>query len=181
MSTVDLIRECELEARYQNGLVITKNKDLFELILLKDVNGLIIEDFFSNYELTNNYFKLYLDTLDQTWGETLYQNIAHPHLKSIIQLLGAELGSNEIGVHCISKASGLCPRPHFDQLPIRILSAFNGPGPVLIDSQNIEFQAKNGDLVFMKGSLWQSDIGPLKHYSPKSDDQRLLLRIDFLN
>lgn len=181
MSVIELIKECELEANYQNGIVITKNKDLFELILLKDVNGLIIENFFEPQDLVDTSFKLYLDINQEHWSDLLFEKIQKTKLRDILQILGKELGSNELGVHCITKASGLCPRPHFDQLPIRLVSSFYGPGPVLIDAKNNEFFSKSGDLVFMKGALWQSDIGPLKHYSPKSDEKRLLLRIDFLN
>lgn len=90
----------------------------------------------------------------------------------------------------------MCPKWHVDRVPIRLLCTYGGPGTEWLEEQNVprnelalpdaqeaaHQQAAAGDVVLLKGSLWQgNEAKGAIHRSPSlapSAGRRTLISID---
>ena len=182
MSIQHFIEEYNLDISLKDGILQVKDFHLAELIVFREINGIIIKDFFEEKEKNIGSLRIFLDTTENNFDDELTKLELNPNLSILLRTLCVNLETTQLGVHIISHSSGLCPNPHFDQLPLRLVSCLDGPGPILLNSKGDEVNTEACDLIIMKGSLWDCDLGPLVHCSPKgSSPNRTLLRIDFLN
>jgi len=101
-----------------------------------------------------------------------------------------------VGLRYASVESAMCPSWHIDRVPIRLLCTYKGPGTEWLDDQGIDKarlkdpavvssscqRAAAGDVVLLKGSLWQGNEGfGAIHRSPSitpDEPQRTLLTMD---
>ncbi|WDY58039.1 DUF1826 domain-containing protein [Pseudomonas sp. PSKL.D1] len=105
------------------------------------------------------------------------------------------LGARRVGLRLRVLTGAMCPRFHVDNVPVRLLSTYVGPGSEwlkegaidrvdLCRSQapvdNIQ-RLSAGDVALLKGEKWIGNEGAgLIHRSPSSTERRLLLSLDWL-
>jgi len=106
------------------------------------------------------------------------------------------LGCQEVGIRFARVGHAMCPGWHFDQVGIRLICTYQGMGTQWLGDQNIdrkdlnskqtakvtEIQASPGEMVLLKGSLWQGNetFGAV-HRSPElghSAAMRTLVTLD---
>ncbi|MEM7195329.1 MAG: DUF1826 domain-containing protein [Pseudomonadota bacterium] len=100
--------------------------------------------------------------------KSLIEDLAN--LREILQEL---LGCDEVGMRFARVNDAMCPGWHFDRVGIRLICTYQGPGTQWLDDQSTEretlylqniehgslVQADRGDVVLLKGSLWQGNKG----------------------
>ena len=79
------------------------------------------------------------------------------------------------GVRTTRVRRAMCPRWHVDRVPLRMLCTYQGPGTEWLDDQGVDRRtrlkdagiessacrrADVGELVLLKGALWQDNAGP---------------------
>lgn len=105
------------------------------------------------------------------------------------------VGARRVGLRLRVLASPMCPRFHVDNVPLRLLTTYTGPGSEWLQehrSQRGELHAalpsvdniqhlQAGDVAVLKGEKWQGNEGAgLVHRSPSGQQGRLLLSLDWL-
>ena len=105
------------------------------------------------------------------------------------------VGARRVGLRLRVLQSAMCPRFHVDNVPLRLLTTYVGPGSEWLEEGAIErvglhlaaapvdnirvLQA--GEVAVVKGEKWLGNEGAgLIHRSPASDQRRLLLSLDWL-
>lgn len=109
-----------------------------------------------------------------------------------------------IGVRLARVGEAMCPRFHVDYVLVRVVITYRGPGTELVAEQDLDRQfmspntngrsdedsgllrrpgavycASAGDVVVLKGELWQGTAGRgAVHRSPSVDVPRLVLTLD---
>ena len=101
-----------------------------------------------------------------------------------------------VGLRFASVDKAMCPRWHIDRVPIRMLCTYRGSGTEWLDDQGMEKsrlsdpdivngpcqRAASGEVVLLKGGLWQGNEGPgAIHRSPSitpGEQSRMLLTLD---
>lgn len=84
----------------------------------------------------------------------------------------------------------MCPKFHIDQVPCRLVHSYCGPGTQWLNAGDISCatdykpqavnQIQTGDVALLKGNAWEdSGTSALIHRSPNTNEQRLLLTLDF--
>lgn len=91
---------------------------------------------------------------------------------SVIELLGdivgELLGCDAIGLRVARIDRAMCPGWHVDHTGIRLVCTYQGPGTEWLDAQDVDrrelpsikaafVQATPGEIVLLKGSLWQDN------------------------
>ena len=91
-------------------------------------------------------------------------------------------GCPEVGLRVARVARAMCPGWHLDRVGIRLVCTYQGPGTQWLDDQNVErrdlrtdrmeendmIQAAPGEIVLLKGALWQdNDEFGAVHRSPE--------------
>jgi len=105
------------------------------------------------------------------------------------------VGARRVGLRLRVLGSPMCPRFHVDNVPLRLLTTYVGPGSEWLREQasagselytarpavdNIQ-HLQTGDVAVLKGEKWQGNEGAgLVHRSPSSQQGRLLLSLDWL-
>jgi len=105
------------------------------------------------------------------------------------------LGARRVGLRLRVLQGAMCPRFHVDNVPVRLLTTYVGPGSDWLEEGAIEReglhlasapvdniqQLKTGDVAVLKGEKWIGNEGAgLIHRSPASHQPRLLLSLDWL-
>ncbi|MCE5988106.1 DUF1826 domain-containing protein [Pseudomonas sp. LM20] len=105
------------------------------------------------------------------------------------------VGARRVGLRLRVLAGPMCPRFHVDNVPLRLLTTYTGPGSEWLQehrSQRGELHAalpsvdniqhlQAGDVAVLKGEKWQGNEGAgLVHRSPAGQQGRLLLSLDWL-
>lgn len=105
------------------------------------------------------------------------------------------VGARRVGLRLRVLAGPMCPRFHVDNVPLRLLTTYTGPGSEWLQehrSQRGELHAalpsvdniqhlQAGDVAVLKGEKWQGNEGAgLVHRSPSGQQGRLLLSLDWL-
>ncbi|MFJ2983773.1 MULTISPECIES: DUF1826 domain-containing protein [unclassified Pseudomonas] len=105
------------------------------------------------------------------------------------------LGARRVGLRLRILQGAMCPRFHVDNVPVRLLTSYVGPGSEWLEEgaidrvglhlaaapvDNIQ-RLQTGDVAVLKGEKWLGNEGAgLVHRSPPSQARRLLLSLDWL-
>ncbi|CAI3810997.1 hypothetical protein GLGCALEP_06501 [Pseudomonas sp. MM221] len=105
------------------------------------------------------------------------------------------VGARRVGLRLRVLAGPMCPRFHVDNVPLRLLTTYSGPGSEWLREQasprgelhtaqppvdKIQ-QLQAGEVAVLKGEKWQGNEGAgLVHRSPSGQQGRLLLSLDWL-
>lgn len=105
------------------------------------------------------------------------------------------VGARRVGLRLRVLTGPMCPRFHVDNVPLRLLTTYAGPGSEWLREQesprgelhtaetpvdNIQ-QLRVGEVAVLKGEKWQGNEGAgLVHRSPSGQQGRLLLSLDWL-
>ncbi|MGB5957254.1 DUF1826 domain-containing protein [Pseudomonas sp.] len=105
------------------------------------------------------------------------------------------VGARRVGLRLRVLAGPMCPRFHVDNVPLRLLTTYAGPGSEWLQEQasprwelhtvqpsvdNIQ-RLQAGEVAVLKGEKWQGNEGAgLVHRSPAAQQGRLLLSLDWL-
>ena len=105
------------------------------------------------------------------------------------------VGARRVGLRLRVLDGPMCPRFHVDNVPLRLLTTYVGPGsewlPEAISPRRELYTAQPpvdkiqtlqaGDVALLKGEKWQGNEGAgLVHRSPSGQQGRLLLSLDWL-
>ena len=112
------------------------------------------------------------------------------------ELLCELLGCSEVGLRLARVGHAMCPGWHLDRVGIRLVCTYQGPGTEWLDNQSVErhdlhssrtregaaIQAFPGEIVLLKGPLWQGNDGfGAVHRSPElapDADLRTVVTLD---
>lgn len=104
------------------------------------------------------------------------------------------LGARRVGLRVRALTSPMCPRFHVDNVPLRLITTYAGPGSEYVPEQEVARTALStgyaavdkvmrlnaGDVALFKGERWEGNEGAgVVHRSP-SGPPRLLLTLDWL-
>ncbi|WP_434119922.1 DUF1826 domain-containing protein [Pseudomonas fortuita] len=105
------------------------------------------------------------------------------------------VGARRVGLRLRVLTGPMCPRFHVDNVPLRLLTTYAGPGSEWLREQesprgelhtaqvpvhNIQ-KLHVGEVAVLKGEKWQGNEGAgLVHRSPSGQQGRLLLSLDWL-
>ncbi|MGA4454694.1 DUF1826 domain-containing protein [Pseudomonas fortuita] len=105
------------------------------------------------------------------------------------------VGARQVGLRLRVLTGPMCPRFHVDNVPLRLLTTYAGPGSEWLREQesprgelhtaqvpvnNIQ-KLHVGEVAVLKGEKWQGNEGAgLVHRSPSGQQGRLLLSLDWL-
>jgi len=105
------------------------------------------------------------------------------------------VGARRVGLRLRVLTGPMCPRFHVDNVPLRLLTTYAGPGSEWLREQesprgelhtaqvpvdNIQ-KLHVGEVAVLKGEQWQGNEGAgLVHRSPAGQQGRLLLSLDWL-
>jgi hypothetical protein len=166
----------------QNGSVlVSDNPIILDLFFLEEFNGLILKNFNCFDVLPSRMYRETVEIKSKEGLKELDSYGFNDEFKHIIFEFLEGLNTTVIGVEVSEPKKEMCPSIHVDKLPLRIVQCLDSIGTVLYLSDGTTIEAQKGDLIFMKGEMWKSTPGALKHRSPASSELRTLLRIDFLN
>ena len=105
------------------------------------------------------------------------------------------LGARRVGLRLRVLQGAMCPRFHVDNVPLRLLTTYIGPGSEWLEEGAIERDGlqraqapvdnirslQAGEVAVLKGEKWLGNEGAgLIHRSPGSEQRRLLLSLDWL-
>lgn len=105
------------------------------------------------------------------------------------------VGARRVGLRLRVLQGAMCPRFHVDNVPLRLLTTYVGPGSEWLEEGAIERAGLHlaaapvdniralqvGEVAVVKGEKWLGNEGAgLIHRSPASDQRRLLLSLDWL-
>ena len=114
----------------------------------------------------------------------------------LTEILCELLDCPEVGLRCTQVEHAMCPRLHVDRVPLRLLCTYEGPGTEWLEDQGVARndlsnpdiakgacqRAATGDVVLLKGALWQDNEGfGAIHRSPALDPdegRRTLVTMD---
>lgn len=105
------------------------------------------------------------------------------------------VGARRVGLRLRVLDGPMCPRFHVDNVPLRLLTTYVGPGSEWLQERdsgrgelhtaepsvdNIQ-HLQAGEVAILKGEKWQGNEGAgLVHRSPSAQQGRLLLSLDWL-
>ncbi len=102
------------------------------------------------------------------------------------------VGARRVGLRVRVLAGPMCPRFHVDNVPLRLLTTYAGPGSEWLREHASELHTDQqpvdniqclqaGEVAVLKGEKWQGNEGAgLVHRSPSGQQGRLLLSLDWL-
>lgn len=109
----------------------------------------------------------------------------------LLQAYACLLGARRIGLRLRALEQAMCPRFHIDQVPLRLVTTYAGPGsqwlpgalPVGAAEPAGIRQLGCGAVALLKGARWEgNEQGAIVHRSPAlaAGERRLLLTLDWL-
>ncbi len=116
-------------------------------------------------------------------------------VKWLVSAYTCLLGARRVGLRLRVLQGAMCPRFHVDNVPLRLLTTYVGPGSEWLEEGVVERvglhlaaapvdnirSLKPGDVAVLKGEKWLGNEGAgLIHRSPASEQRRLLLSLDWL-
>lgn len=126
--------------------------------------------------------------------EAAHVDALHRDIGQLVELYADLLGCTQIGLRLEGLQRTMCPGWHCDRTGIRLLCTYRGPGTEWLDGIGIDRttlpgrvadrppdgSASAGDIVLLKGSLWQGNAGcGAIHRSPApGQGTRWLLALD---
>lgn len=165
-----------------DSVLIGHDPILLDLFFLENFNALILKDFeMFETNLSVHNFQDYVEINHKKDLDKLNEYTFRREMKAIIFDLLSELDTSILGIQKIGPKFSMCPKYHVDQLPLRIVQCIDGPGTTLLTPNGTVVETEKNDLIFLKGELWKSECGAIKHKSPETLSQRSICRIDFLN
>lgn len=170
------------------SILLVDNPIMIDLFFMEEINGLVIKNYspfiFPESEsgaLAHAPIKEFLKIEKK---EDLFKRRdlgLNKEFSKLLLFLLEELNSKSLGIQITKPSMNLCPSLHHDKLPLRIVQCLDGPGTTLVSSNGETIETEENDLIFLKGEMWKSDVGPIVHKSPDSSSLRTLFRIDFLD
>lgn len=140
----------------------------------------------------------------------LLRQLPHPEaaeilvedIKTLAEAMACLFGTDSVGIRLRLLDAAMCPRFHCDNLPVRLVTTYVGPGSewlpeaainraglgapcsekpeIVVDSEAVH-QLQAGDLALLKGSGWVgNEMSGLVHRSPAlaPGQKRLLMTMD---
>ncbi|HDS1678685.1 TPA: DUF1826 domain-containing protein [Pseudomonas putida] len=116
-------------------------------------------------------------------------------VKWLVSAYTCLLGARRVGLRLRVLQGAMCPRFHVDNVPLRLLTTYVGPGSEWLEEGVVERvglhlaaapvdnirSLKSGEVAVLKGEKWLGNEGAgLIHRSPASEQRRLLLSLDWL-
>ncbi|MHA7116624.1 DUF1826 domain-containing protein [Pseudomonas promysalinigenes] len=116
-------------------------------------------------------------------------------VKWLVSAYTCLLGARRVGLRLRVLQGAMCPRFHVDNVPVRLLTTYVGPGSEWVEEGALERvglhlaeapvdnirSLRVGDVALVKGEKWAGNEGAgLIHRSPASRQRRLLLSLDWL-
>ncbi|WP_079230280.1 DUF1826 domain-containing protein [Pseudomonas putida] len=116
-------------------------------------------------------------------------------VKWLVSAYTCLLGARRVGLRLRVLQGAMCPRFHVDNVPLRLLTTYVGPGSEWLEEGVVERAGlhlaatpvdnirslKPGEVAVLKGEKWLGNEGAgLIHRSPASEQRRLLLSLDWL-
>lgn len=116
-------------------------------------------------------------------------------VKWLVSAYTCLLGARRVGLRLRVLQGAMCPRFHVDNVPLRLLTTYVGPGSEWLEEGVVERvglhlaaapvdnirSLKPGEVAVLKGEKWLGNEGAgLIHRSPASEQRRLLLSLDWL-
>ena len=116
-------------------------------------------------------------------------------VKWLVSAYTCLLGARRVGLRLRVLQGAMCPRFHVDNVPLRLLTTYVGPGSEWLEEGVLERvglhlaaapvdnirSLKPGEVAVLKGEKWLGNEGAgLIHRSPASEQRRLLLSLDWL-
>jgi hypothetical protein len=163
------------------SVIISESPVVLDLLFLENVNALVLKDYNCFEKKPMNSFKNYVEICS---NEDIYKLADYNFSKDFSLLISdllKELSSTLIGVQVTNPSKHMCSNIHVDKLSLRLVQCLDGVGTTLISSDGTVIETKKNDLIFLKGEMWKSSPGAIKHKSPQTGRYRTLFRIDFLD
>jgi hypothetical protein len=116
-------------------------------------------------------------------------------VKWLVSAYTCLLGARRVGLRLRVLQGAMCPRFHVDNVPLRLLTTYVGPGSEWLEEGAVERVGLHlaptpvdnirtlqvGEVAVLKGEKWLGNEGAgLIHRSPSSEQRRLLLSLDWL-
>ncbi|MFJ4063809.1 DUF1826 domain-containing protein [Pseudomonas sp. NPDC089996] len=116
-------------------------------------------------------------------------------VKWLVSAYTCLLGARRVGLRLRVLQGAMCPRFHVDNVPLRLLSTYIGPGSEWLKEGAVERvglhlaaapvdniqSLQAGEVAVLKGEKWLGNEGAgLIHRSPPGEQRRLLLSLDWL-
>ena len=166
----------------RGSVIISSSPIVIDLLFMEEINALVIKDFRAFEQgFTPTRTQSFCDLKEGDDHLVLKEFGLRDDFIKIILSMTNELETTALGVQITSPQKDMCPSFHVDKLPLRIAQCFNADGPTLKTESGEVITTEVNDLVFLKGELWQSNVGGIVHKSPQSLEARRLIRVDFLN
>lgn len=164
-----------------DSVLISESPIVVDLFFLEEVNGLVLKNFSPFSQVPKEAIQQLVEIENSKDLLKLADYGLNERFCSLLLELLTGLNSSLLGVQVTKPMQEMCPSFHVDKLPLRIVQCLDGPGTTLLTTQGKIIETEESDLILLKGEMWKSKVGALKHKSPNSHDLRRLLRIDFLD
>lgn len=122
-------------------------------------------------------------------------------IAELVEIFATLFGLSRVGLRISSQEKPMCPKFHFDRIPVRLIYPLWGDGcqwfadPAYFQHQEIGHlnhwvvraeqchapihKAPKGAVVVMKGSTWKEGQIPVIHRSPSHINDRCVMTLDF--
>ena len=165
----------------RDSVIISDSPVVMDLLFMEEINGLVLKGFSTLLKDPIIAQKTYVEVLSSHDFDKFHDfNMSDDFIDILKELVG-ELKSTMLGVQVTKPELEMCPSFHIDKLSLRLVQCLDGKGTILQTHDGSLIETNKGDLIFLKGEMWKSKAGALRHRSPDSDQARRLLRIDFLD
>lgn len=163
------------------SVLISDSAIVLDLFFLEQFNALVLKKFPCFIKEEIKPVQSYVEINDEKELDKLDDFFFSNELKEVLWELLKGLSTTLIGVQITKPEREMCPSVHVDKLPLRLVQCLDGEGTTLVTPSGKEIKTEKGDLILLKGEMWKSYPGAIKHKSPQTDNFRTLLRIDFLD
>lgn len=136
--------------------------------------------------------------LQECYGLSDWESVLLADIATIIEMYGCLFDVKLVGLRLRTLSDAMCPKFHFDRVPCRLVTTYNGTGTqwlpnevldirdgkLIVEEQKFEKSVQTlqeGEVALLKGSLWEgNEATPLVHRSPQVSgaQPRLLLTLD---
>lgn len=162
-------------------VLISDNPIVLDLFFREEINGLVLKNFSPFFEIPENSIQSYVEIMNEGDLQKLKDFGFNDDFSRLLFELLEGLQTTLLGVQVTKPMEEMCPSFHVDKLPLRLVQCLDGLGTTLLTSKGEVIETERGDLILLKGEMWKSKAGALRHRSPDSTSARRLLRIDFLD